>query len=93
MHKVAPVLALAVVALLYATLEDRSYVPQEMPTIPETTKPLPKPFQPEWVPSPGPEDILQDKLTEKICTTLNCQGCALDKETLFRKKPGHPKFQ
>jgi hypothetical protein len=43
MHKVAPVLALAVVALLYATREDRSYVPQEMPAIPETTKPLPKP--------------------------------------------------
>jgi hypothetical protein len=89
MHKVTPVLALAVGALLYATREDRSDVPQQMPAIPETTKP----FQPEWVPSPGPEDILQGKLTEKICATPNCQGCALDKETLFRKKPGHPKFQ
>ena len=94
MHKVAlaPILALVVVALLYSG-KDRGVVPEKTLVVPEATKPPPKPFRPEWVPSPGPEGILQGKLTEKICVTPNCKGCALDKDALFRKKPGHPKFQ
>ena len=95
MHKVAliPVLALAASALLYSS-KNKGEERLERPNIPEATKPsLPKPFRPEWVPSPGPESILGGKLTDKVCAKPNCQGCALDKETLFRKKPGHPKFQ
>ena len=94
MHKVAlaPILALVVLAL--HSSKDRGVVPEETLVVPEATKPPhPKPFRPEWAPSPGPEGILQGKLTEKICVTPNCKGCALDRDALFRKKPGHPKFQ
>ena len=95
MHKVAltPVLALAIGALLY-TSKEQSKAPTQQPAPTKTTTPdAPKPFRPEWVPSPGPESILQGKLSDEVCRTPNCQGCALDKDMLFRKKPGHPKFQ
>ncbi len=96
MHKVAlaPILTLVIGTLLYSSI-DRGVVPEETLVVPEATKPPPphKPFRPEWAPSPGPEGILQGKLTEKICVTPNCKGCALDRDALFRKKPGHPKFQ